>query len=244
MGREVTLSARMGALTQLLTPGYVTCDVGCDHGFVSIYLVQQKIAPKVYAMDVRSGPLSRAREHIALYGLEEQIQTRLSDGLQALSAEEAQAMICAGMGGKLMMKILTEGREKAALMRELILQPQSELKLFRSFLREQGFVIVQEDMVYEEGKYYPMMRVIPQKYYDGRAAEAASVKEQELWDAFGPMLLKEQHPILLQYLNYSEETLAQLLAELRARGAGGPVMRIRELEGELEMVRAAKRHFR
>ena len=107
---EVILSNRMQALTDMVTPGTVITDVGCDHGFVSVYLVQKGLSPRVIAMDVRSGPLERAREHIREYGLQDRIETRLSDGLHGLKTGEANGMICAGMGGPLMEKILTEGR--------------------------------------------------------------------------------------------------------------------------------------
>ena len=105
---EVILSNRMQALTDMVTPGTVITDVGCDHGFVSVYLVQKGLSPRVIAMDVRSGPLERAREHIREYGLQDRIETRLSDGLHGLKTGEANGMICAGMGGPLMEKITGE----------------------------------------------------------------------------------------------------------------------------------------
>ena len=156
---EIILSNRMQALTDMVTPGTVITDVGCDHGFVSVYLVQKGISPRVIAMDVRSGPLEHAREHIREYGLEDRIETRLSDGLHSLKTGEAAGMICAGMGGPLMEKILTEGREQAKEFRELILQPQSEIPHFRAFLMEEGYLLLDENIIYEEGKYYFMMKV-------------------------------------------------------------------------------------
>lgn len=243
MGKEVNLSARMLALTKLLTPGYVTCDVGCDHGFVSIYLVQKGIAPKVYAMDVRKGPLSRAQEHIEEYGLGEVIETKLSDGLQALAPGDAQAMICAGMGGKLMMKILEEGMDRVLSMRELILQPQSDLALFRRFLREKELIILQEDMIYEEGKFYPMMRVVPGCVYEGNEVPASSGEEQTLWDEFGPMLLQEQHPVLLQYLDFLEDVQSRLYRELKGHTSDSAVSRISEVQSSLQRVQEARKYF-
>ena len=98
---SVQISERLKALCNMVTPGKRVVDVGCDHGFVSIYLVQQEICPGALAMDVRSGPLSRAQEHIAEYELAEYIETRLSDGLVEYQIGEAQSLICAGMGGDL-----------------------------------------------------------------------------------------------------------------------------------------------
>ena len=82
------LSLRLSAIADLVTEGNRLVDVGCDHGYLPVYLIQQKKIPSAIAMDVRKGPLSRAQEHIRQYGLEEYIQTRLSDGLEGLKAGE------------------------------------------------------------------------------------------------------------------------------------------------------------
>lgn len=162
--RTVALSGRMRMLADMVTAGSCAADVGCDHAFLPIYLVQTGKCPKCLAMDVRKGPLSGAEKHIASCGLEEYIETRLSDGLSAYHKGEAQTLICAGMGGRLMEKILTEGGEKTRAFSELILQPQSELPEFRIFLREAGFLITEEEAVYEDGKYYFAMKAV----YRGR----------------------------------------------------------------------------
>lgn len=157
--KEAVISKRLRTICEMVTPGKKVVDVGCDHGFADIYLIQKGISPQVIAMDVREGPLSRAREHIGEYGLENYIETRLSDGLGAYQTGEAQAMVCAGMGGRLMQKILTEESVKAKSLDELILQPQSELADFRKFLRRNGYRIHQENILWEEGKYYFLMKV-------------------------------------------------------------------------------------
>lgn len=232
--KTIELSARMQALVNMVSKGRVVCDVGCDHGWVSIYLVQKGIAQRVYAMDVRTGPLERAKEHIARCQLEESIETRLSDGLTNLSVGEADCMICAGMGGPLMMKILTEGREKARGMKELILQPQSELTMFRRFLREEGYKIVAEDMVLEDGKFYPMMKVQPMEKQEELNLNA---EEQQLWDAYGEYLLKEKHPVLEKYLLKGKEQAESLLQHLKEKGTASD--RIVQLQEELELLEKA-----
>ena len=205
---EVVLSNRMQALTDMVTPGTVITDVGCDHGFVSVYLVQKGISPRVIAMDVRSGPLEHAREHIREYGLEDRIETRLSDGLHSLKTGEAAGMICAGMGGPLMEKILTEGRQQAGNFQELILQPQSEIPHFRVFLREEGYLLTDENIIYEEGKYYFMMKVRRPGDLSEEAVQQAADSwkadcgDPELAEAFGPLLLSRRDPLLSDYLKW------------------------------------------
>lgn len=235
--KQVELSARMQALTDMVSKHSVVCDVGCDHGFVSIYLVQQGIAPKVYAMDVGKGPLERAKEHIKEYELEAYIETRLSDGLNALQVGEADCMICAGMGGKLMMRILKESSEKARAMKELILQPQSEIALFRAFLRKERYKVVRENMIYEDGKYYPMMKVVPENKNE------ELVPEYVLWDKFGELLLKEKHPVLCQYLAQSKEYLAELLSHVNAQGGERAQGRVEEIQEELRMINEAQAYM-
>lgn len=227
----------------MVTIGSRTADVGCDHGFVSIYLYENKIVPKVYAMDLREGPLQRAREHIEEKGFSDYIETRLSDGLEALAAGEAETLICAGMGGRLMAEILSKGHEKAAMMRELILQPQSELRYFRWFLRQSGFVIVKEDIIKEDGKFYPIIKAV---YSGGKAvsrdgkfgreafADCRSGEvQQRTADSFGPCLLADRHPVLKEYLEMLQERDVKILESLGSAKTDRRAMRRQELREEL-----------
>ncbi len=100
------LSKRLKAVAGLVTEGASVADIGTDHGYVPIWLIQSGRATKVIAMDVNEGPLERARGHIRSKRLENVIFTRKSDGLQALHVGEADTMIAAGMGGGLVIRIL------------------------------------------------------------------------------------------------------------------------------------------
>lgn len=233
--KSLVLSERMKAITSLVTEGNTVCDVGCDHGYVSIYLVMYKQAPKAVAMDVRMGPLSLAKEHIAEYGLSEKIDTRCSDGLEKVEAGETQTCIIAGMGGVLMAKILKDGEEKAHSFQELILQPQSHIQEFRAFLREEGYTIIEEDMVLEEGKYYPMMKVVPKRAEQEKNTSFKQSKASEylnLWDLYGQHLLEKQHPVLKSYLLKTQKANAELLEHLEAQASEKSEARRRDLEEE------------
>ena len=155
------LSDRMRAVVGLVEPCKSIADIGCDHGYVAMELVRSNICRHVIAMDINRGPLERARHNVRDYDMQDYIETRLSDGTQALRAGEVEGIICAGMGGRLVISILEQDRELVCDLRQVILQPQSELDEVRGYLRENGFIIDREDMVYEDGKYYPMMRALP-----------------------------------------------------------------------------------
>ncbi len=246
---EVILSNRMQALTDMVTPGTVITDVGCDHGFVSVYLVQKGLSPWVIAMDVRSGPLERAREHIREYGLQDRIETRLSDGLHGLKTGEADGMICAGMGGPLMEKILTEGREQAQGFAELILQPQSEIPHFRTFLMDEGYLLLDENIIYEEGKYYFMMKV---RWLGTMTDDAVRQKVGDSWktegldpglaEKFGPLLLSRRDRILREYLEWMLTERKQIVGRMEQRAdADNPrtIYRRQEITDEITLITRA-----
>ncbi|MBQ7934031.1 MAG: SAM-dependent methyltransferase, partial [Lachnospiraceae bacterium] len=225
MNKEVVLSDRLKSAARMVTPGNRVVDVGCDHGFTSIYLVQQGISPRCLAMDVRTGPLSRAREHVAEYQMDGYIETRLSDGLKEYRTDEAEAMLCCGMGGPLMCRILQDSSEKAKNFRELILQPQSEVPAFRRYLRHQGYLITDEDMVLEDGKYYFIIHAIPASVEEciqrDDSGTAVSEETQCLWDSFGRINLQRRHPVLAGYLEYRlnglEDIERQMAGQMKER---------------------------
>ena len=208
----IKLSKRMKAVAAMVTKGNVLADIGTDHAYVPIALIQQKKIPRAIAMDINKGPLGRATEHIAMCQLEDYIETRLSDGVEGLKVEEADSILIAGMGGELVIHILTEGEEVCRKAKELILQPQSELRKVRKFLREHKYKIIDEDMILEEGKYYPMMKVIP--------VEADNFWEDKTenivipCDIYGPVLLKNGNPVLRKFLVKQHKQLSQILQSL------------------------------
>lgn len=211
----------------MVTRGNVVCDVGCDHGFTAIYLVQQGICPRALAMDLREGPLNAAGEHVASYDLADRIETRLSDGLHKYKTGEADTLICAGMGGGLMMRILAEEREKTDSFRELVLQPQSEIQQFRRFLRENGYRIQDEEILKEDGKFYQVIRAVTKQGTESaqRCRTESIIPSDEmdeelckLKDRYGPVLLQKRTPAFLSYLEREKAIYEEILAKLSSRG--------------------------
>lgn len=250
---QVVLSRRLQMLADMVTPGNSVADVGCDHAFLSIYLVQAGISPHVLAMDVRKGPLSAARKHIESSGLNTYIESRLSDGLEALGEGEAETIICAGMGGRLMERILGAGEAKARRMRELILQPQSEIKEFRAFLRREGYRILAEEGVYEEGKYYFAMKAVyvgavsEQEMRQGVDAEKENIRDaaqmQDIFDEYGELMLAGRHPVLKQYLLQKQEKIMGILEKLEAEYSPGRAGKASEFRQELERLETVLDRF-
>ena len=158
----LTLSKRLQAICDMVTPGVRICDVGCDHAYADIRLLQEGKISHALAMDVADGPLASARSNLELTELTERCEIRKSDGLAAYQAGEADCMICAGMGGILMRTLLEAEPEKVLSFRELILSPQSEIHLVREWLFANGCRISDESFFEDEGKYYTVMKVLCQ----------------------------------------------------------------------------------
>lgn len=200
------LSKRLYAVAGLVTEGASVADIGTDHGYVPIYLVKNNIASKVIAMDINRGPLERARMHIIGHGLKGKIETRLSDGLKEVEPFEVEGMIAAGMGGGLVIKILEDSKEVVETLKFAVLQPQSEISKVRKYLHKQGLVIIDEDMVEEDGKFYPMMKVVhgePEEY-------------EEYEYIYGKKLLEKKHPVLQKFLlreQYVQESIVEQLSK-------------------------------
>ena len=119
------LSKRLEAVVWLAGTCQCIADIGTDHGYIPIYMVEQHLAKRAIAMDVNKGPLERAQKNIQAYGMEDKIVTRLSDGAAALKRGEADGVIIAGMGGLLTIRILEAGEKNLKTVQTLVLQPQS-----------------------------------------------------------------------------------------------------------------------
>ncbi len=242
MKRTVALSRRMQAAADMVSKGNRVCDVGCDHGYVSIWLLQSGKVPSALAMDVNDGPLQRAAEHVRRYGVEKYITLRLSDGLSAYRIGEADTLICAGMGGRLLMDILTREPDKTKDFKELVLQPQSEVPLFRKFLREKGYIFLEEDMILEEGKFYPLMKV---KLSESGDLRAEVKREEKMEDLLGPLLLKKRHPVLFAFIKKEISVKEKILDRLKMQEANDRnEERKRELQKELTLLKEAEALWR
>ena len=227
------LSKRLQAVADLVSEGLVVADVGTDHGYIPIYLIETKKSPKAFAMDVNKGPLLRAKEHIAEHGLETRIETRLSDGVRALKKDECDCVVVAGMGGALTIKIMEEGKDIFRNLKEFVLQPQSELQKVRAYLCENAYFIVEENMVLDDGKFYPMFRVI-----NGQSEEYDAI---EL--CYGKLLLEQKNAVLKTFLEKEKAVKELILSNLEQSFGEHIETRRKEIQEELEGIEYALQRY-
>ena len=198
------LSDRLETIIEMVRPCNTAADIGCDHGFTAIRLVEDGIAEHAICSDIGSGPLQRAAAHIREQGLADRIECREGDGLSTVAPEEADCIIIAGMGGKLMRRILLDGVSVLSGVEQLILSPHTDIPEVRRTLQELHFRIDAERMVLDLGKYYTVIRAVPGEMQ-------LSPEEAE----YGPCLLRDRSDVFLSWLSYEIGLQQEVLSNLR-----------------------------
>ena len=144
---KLPISKRLLCCASMVQPGSRVADIGTDHGYLGIYLLQSGAARHVIACDLRKDPLENARRNAKLFGVDGEMELRLSDGLEKILPDEVDTVVMAGMGGDLIQKILSQcpWRKREGL--QFILQPQSAGNVLRRWMCEDGFEIRREEPV-------------------------------------------------------------------------------------------------
>lgn len=212
-----------------MASGDTVVDIGCDHGFVSIYLIKKGAFGRAIAMDLREGPLARARAHIDEYGLSDRISVRRSDGFEKLDCGEADVAVIAGMGGLLMTDILKKGRAHTRAGIGLVLQPQSDIDVVRAYVQEIDYEIVDEAILVDDGRYYFVIKALPSKNH-----EQKPYTEEEL--RFGPVLLLRKDELLKEYLIFRRNKLNEIRASLLASDTEKTKERLITLTNDMALI--------
>jgi len=148
----IKLTERLKCLADQIEQNETMADIGTDHGFLPIYLWENEISPKVIMADISPGSLEKARCNCEELYPGEKFDLRLGDGISIIENGEVDAVVIAGMGGKLMTQILGEDMEKTRSIKKLVLQPRNGQGKLRYWLVKNGFSIIKESLV-REGKY-------------------------------------------------------------------------------------------
>lgn len=153
------LGERLQLCASFVRSGVRLCDVGTDHGYLPIFLAKQGKILCAIASDIRSGPLQNAQENLSCYHVSDLVETRISDGILKIGEDEADDFVIAGMGGELIMKILSQKSWVKNPQKHWILQPMSKAFELRAFLFKNGFFTQREEAVIDDKKVYSVMLV-------------------------------------------------------------------------------------
>lgn len=192
-----------------MPPGAVVADIGTDHALLPVYLVRQGIVRKVIATDVHSRPLDAARSTVARYGLCERIVLREGDGLRVLSPGEADVIVIAGMGGTTIRDILADSLKVQDQVKRLILQPQGGALCLRKRLLDHEWFLFDEDLVFEDGRYYVIIVAEPRPQSVQRAVIDPGILE------IGPRLIEKKHRLLVPYLKQEIRQMEKIVRALK-----------------------------
>ena len=201
---KLPISKRLLCCASMVQPGSRVADIGTDHGYLGIYLLQSGAARHVIACDLRKDPLENARRNAKLFGVDGEMKLRLSDGLEKILPDEVDTVVMAGMGGDLIQKILSQGpwRKREGL--QFILQPQSAGNVLRRWLCEDGFEIQREEPVQDGHFLYTVM--------DIRQGEPAPLTPGTEYAS--PALLASGSPLVGNYLARVENALQETVRGL------------------------------
>ncbi|MGS4811076.1 tRNA (adenine(22)-N(1))-methyltransferase [Streptococcus sp. Z554] len=198
------ISKRLETVASFVPQGAVLLDVGSDHAYLPIELVEKGHIERAIAGEVVEGPYQSAVKNVESHGLSEKIQVRLANGLAAFEENDQVSVITiAGMGGRLIASILEEGFDKLAHVERLILQPNNREDDLRSWLQDHGFQIIAESILEEAGKFYEILVV-----------EAGEMKLSARDARFGPLLAREVSQAFVQKWQKEAEKLEFALGQI------------------------------
>lgn len=232
MTKMIKISNRLTTIASMVSPDVALADIGCDHGFLSIYLAENDVVATALACDINEGPLSGADTHIRQAGQTKKIKTRLSNGFEKINPGEVNSAVISGMGGELIAKIMTDGKAVVDELDEIIISPQSEISKARIALRSLGLHIHQEKCVLDEGKYYQVIKATHEPSSAYEMAIVAGIPE-DLCLEYGPEMLLGRDEVMMDFLSKKIDKLAQIRDSLLANESTCKSVRIREIITEI-----------
>ena len=205
---KLQLSKRLKAVSKYVKRNVPVADIGSDHAYLPIYLIQHELVPTAIAGEVVEGPFQNAQKKVKDYQLEDRVSVRFGNGLNVLSQnDEVGTVTICGMGGILITSILSDGLKQQLLSKtnRLVLQPNNAEKEIRIFLQQHQYKIVEEAIVEENNKIYEI--IVAESH-----PEKMEYSEEEL--TFGPLLSKNKPPIFCkkwgEELHINERIFKQL----------------------------------
>lgn len=182
---------RLYTLAEMLIKGEATADIGADHGILTRFLVEKAIASKVIASEYTDGPYQRLQGCLKDSPGQERIEIRQGDGLAVLKPGEVVNVVLAGLGGEAMVKIIAADYAKARSFKRYVFQPMSRVEVLRKELCQQGWPILEERLIDENGRLFVALSAYP-----GTKPYVLSPLEIDI----GPLILRSTGILWVRYL--------------------------------------------
>ncbi len=218
------LSFRLNKIAEKVTQNSIVADIGTDHAYIPIFLYKNNKIKSGVACDISKGSLQKAKDNIFKHNLQENIQTRLGNGLEKITIQDnIDTIIIAGMGGMLMIDILKRGHNIVESAKELVLQPQKDIDKVREYLHKNNLKIIDDEMLKDDGKYYTIIKAI-------KGREQIPYKKEEY--IFGRIEIEQKSNILKEYIIKQMYKMEIVLKNIEKTNIQS---RILEIENEIKM---------
>ena len=222
------VSKRIEFIVENLDKVECLADIGTDHGYVPLLALERSVATKIIACDINKDPLDKARLNAILEGVVgEEIEFRLGSGLKPLDMDEANEVVIAGMGANLIRDILEQDIEKVNKIDALVLVPAQNPEVLREYLYKNNYEIIKEDLCFDEGIYYELFKV--------RRAEGHSTELDSIYYEISPILLRQKHPLMKDYLENKKEECNRILGFITDESESANLRR-KQLEEKVNII--------
>ncbi len=213
------LTDRLLKIASLVTKGKRIADIGTDHGYIPVYLLNKNIVPFAILADVNKGPLENARKEVRHNNLLDKTDLRLGSGIEVLKKGEVDEVIIAGMGGILISELLEANKEVAHSVDKLILQPMQAQEELRKYLLSNGYEILNEVLVKEDFRIYEILEV----KYTGKNTEV----EDDVYFEVSKKLIDNKDELLNEFIDKKIYKYNSIIEKLEGK-SGDAVDRKRE----------------
>lgn len=221
------LAKRLAAAAAYVPAGSVAADIGTDHAYLPIYLVEAGICKRVIATELRPGPFRSALRKVEEHKLNHKVDLRLGDGLKVINPYDCDVLVLAGTGGNTIREILSAAPEVLNTVKMLILQPMADPGDLRAWLAANGWKIFDERLVEENGRIYVVIAAVP---------GCEEVKDAVLLE-LGPRLAEKKDPLFGRYLETITGQYERALAGMRSSNSAAAREKALETEKKLAGIR-------
>lgn len=223
---SLTLSKRLKKIAAYLPKGSYFADIGSDHAYLPCYVCLHDPTAKAIAGEVNEGPYLSAQKTVETYGLTEQIEVRLGDGLTVIQEDPITEVVIAGMGGQLIRRILTDGEDKLQTVKRVIVQPNIAAHLLREWFHDRQMTIVAEELIEENDHIYEI--IVAEKTHP-----YIPLTEKEC--LFGPHLLKEKSAVFKKKWRREQQNYKRIIKQM-AQASQPDQEKIQAFQKELQWI--------
>lgn len=215
------INKRLKKIVELTPKTNCIADIGTDHGYVPIELLNENKINKAIAVDINELPLQKAMINSEFENVADKMDFRIGSGLTVLKRGEVNGVIIAGMGGILIKEIMQKSIDIVKSLDFLILQPAQNPEILREYIYSGNYSIIKEDLEREDdGRFYEYFKI---RYNE----EILGFSKDKFEFEMSPILVSDRNPLLRDYITARLVEIKTIIAKLDLNSASA---RVKEVE--------------